>query len=47
MAGDLTIYGNRNITVIREEDGKRTKYLVDLKDDNLFNSPSSTSNRTT
>ena len=39
MAGDLTIYGNRNITVIREEDGKRTKYLVDLKDDNLFNSP--------
>ena len=47
MVGDLTIYGNRNITVIREEDGKRTKYLVDLKDDNLFNSPSSTSNRTT
>lgn len=39
MAGDLTIYGNRNIMVIREEDGKRTKYLVDLKDDNLFNSP--------
>ncbi len=39
MVGDLTIYGNRNITVIREEDGKRTKYLVDLKDDNLFNSP--------
>ena len=39
IAGDLTIYGNRNITVIREEDGKRTKYLVDLKDDNLFNSP--------
>ena len=31
MAGDLTIYGNRNITVIREEDGKRTKYLVDLE----------------
>lgn len=39
MAGDLTIYGDRNVTVIREKDGKRTKYQVDLRDDSLFNSP--------
>lgn len=39
MAGDLTIHGNREITVIREENGMRTKYLVDLRDDNLFDSP--------
>ena len=38
-AGDLTEYGEREVTVIREQDGKRTKYLVDLKDDNLFKSP--------
>lgn len=38
-AGDLTPYGEREITVIREKEGKRTKYLVDLKDDKLFDSP--------
>lgn len=38
-AGDLTEYGEREITVIREQDGKRKKYLVDLKDRNLFESP--------
>lgn len=38
-AGDLTPYGERNITVIREQDGKRTKYLVDLRDNNMFESP--------
>lgn len=40
QAGDLTIYGRRdNVKVIREIDGKRTTYLVDLRDDALFNSP--------
>ena len=38
-AGDLTPYGEREITVIREEGGKRIKYLVDLRDNNLFESP--------
>lgn len=38
-AGDLTPYGEREITVIREKDGKRIKYLVDLKDNSLFESP--------
>lgn len=38
-ASDLTPYGEREITVIREKDGKRTKYLVDLKDNSLFESP--------
>lgn len=39
MAGDLTVYGDRDIIVIREVDGKRTKYRVDLTDENLFDSP--------
>lgn len=38
-AGDLTAYGEREIMVIREQDGKRQKYLIDLKDNNLFESP--------
>ena len=38
-AGDLTEYGEREIMVIREQDGKRVKYFVDLKDNDLFNSP--------
>lgn len=38
-AGDLTEFGEREITVIREQGGKRQKYLVDLKDDKLFESP--------
>ena len=38
-AGDLTPYGEREITVVREQDGKRSKYLVDLRDNNMFESP--------
>lgn len=38
-AGDLTSYGEREIMVIREQGGKREKYLVDLKDNKLFESP--------
>lgn len=38
-AGDLTEFGEREIMVIREKDGNREKYLVDLRDDNLFQSP--------
>ncbi len=39
MAGDLTIHGEREIIVIREQNGKRVKYLVDLRDKNLYDSP--------
>ena len=40
MAGDLTIYGERkNVSVIRERNGERTIYEVDLCDVNLFKSP--------
>lgn len=38
-AGDLNITGRRTITVIREKDGKRHVYEVDLKSKNLFDSP--------
>lgn len=38
-AGDLTHFGVRDITVIREQGGERTAYKVDLKDSSLFNSP--------
>lgn len=38
-AGDLTPYGEREVTVIREKDGKRIKYLVDLRDNSMFESP--------
>lgn len=38
-AGDLTEFGEREIIVVREQDGKRKKYLVDLKDNSLFDSP--------
>ena len=38
-AGDLTEFGEREIIVVREQDGKRQKYLVDLKDNSLFDSP--------
>ena len=39
-AGDLTIYGQReNVKVIREEKGKRTIALVDLRDINIISSP--------
>ena len=40
LAGDLTIYGMReNVSVIRERDGERTFYQVNLCDVNLFKSP--------
>lgn len=39
QAGDLQTVGERDILVIREENGIRKKYNVNLKDDNLFESP--------
>lgn len=40
QAGDLTIYGKRdNVQVIREKDGKRYTYTIDLRSKDLFNSP--------
>lgn len=39
MAGDLSIHGERDIMVIREQNGKRVKYMVDLRDNNLYDSP--------
>ena len=40
VAGDLTIFGMReNVTVIRELNGKRTMYEINLCDVSLFNSP--------
>ncbi len=40
MAGDMTIYGNReNVTVVRKEDGKTKTYLVNLLDSSCFTSP--------
>lgn len=40
MAGDLTIYGEReNVLVIQDYDGKKTYTRVNLKSDDLFDSP--------
>lgn len=40
IAGDLQITGRRkNVLVIRENDGKKTEYKVDLTSKDLFNSP--------
>lgn len=39
MAGDLTIYGQRKILVIRNIDGETTKQYIDLTNAELFNSP--------
>ena len=40
MAGDLTIYGQReNVALIREENGMRTVHYVDLKNPDLLTSP--------
>lgn len=40
MAGDLTIYGRRDaVSVIREQDGKRRTYTVDLRSKDIFDSP--------
>ena len=40
MARDLTIYGKRDgVYVVREENGVRTTYNVDLRSVSLFDSP--------
>lgn len=40
LAHDLTIYGRRdNVTVIREQNGKREIYKVDLRSSAMFDSP--------
>ena len=40
LAKDLTIFGRRdNVTVIREQNGKRNVYKVDLRNSALFDSP--------
>lgn len=40
LAGDLTIYGEReNVLVIQDYDGKKSYTRVNLKSDDLFNSP--------
>lgn len=39
MAGDLTANGEREIIVIREQDGKRIKHTVDLRNSDIFQSP--------
>lgn len=40
QAGDLTIYGKRDgIEVIREENGERRTYRVDIRSKSLFDSP--------
>jgi polysaccharide export outer membrane protein len=40
LAGDMTIYGEReNVLVIQDYDGKKTYTRVNLKSDEIFNSP--------
>lgn len=39
MAGDLTIDGNRDVTLIREKDGQREVVKLDLRSKDLINSP--------
>lgn len=40
LARDLTIYGQRNnVQVIREQNGKRQIFTMDLTDSNIFSSP--------
>ena len=40
IAGDLTIYGIRkNIMVLREENGKKQEYRIDLTNSDFINSP--------
>lgn len=39
-AGDMTIFGRReNVKIIREQDGQRQTYVVDLRSDRLYDSP--------
>lgn len=40
LAGDLTIFGKRNnVRIVREENGQRKIYVVDLRRSDLFTSP--------
>ncbi len=40
LAGDMTIYGQRNnVKIIREENGIRNVIVLDLRDKNILNSP--------
>lgn len=40
LAGDLSITGRRdNVRVIREADGRRSVYVLDLRSSEIFNSP--------
>lgn len=40
LASDLTIFGQRtNVTLVREDNGQRTIYTVDLTSSDLFKSP--------
>lgn len=40
LAGDMTIYGNReNVAVIRERDGKNIVSVLDLRSKDIFDSP--------
>jgi polysaccharide export outer membrane protein len=40
IAGDLLITGERhNVLVIRDEDGKRKEYRIDLTQESIFSSP--------
>ena len=40
LARDLTIYGRRDmVEVVREQNGERKVYVLDLRDTDLFNSP--------
>lgn len=40
QAGDLTIFGRRdNVKIIREQNGKRVTYEVDLRNTHLYDSP--------
>lgn len=40
MAGDLTIFGERDhVFVIREENGQRNSYQLDLRSTDIFQSP--------
>lgn len=40
LAGDMTIYGNRSdVAVVREKDGKNVITKLDLRSEDVFNSP--------
>ena len=40
LAGDLTVYGKReNVKVVREKNGERIVYMIDLRSTDIFSSP--------